>query len=76
MNVDIVRPDAAVQALPEEDTPRRLGPFGSCEEPSREQREKGIAAMVRAGHSFDLSRTIVNLEPGCHFDIEMLEKKA
>ena len=55
---------------------RRLGPFGSCDEPSREQREKGIAAMVRAGHSFDLSRTIVNLEPGCHFDIEMLEKKA
>jgi len=55
---------------------RRLGPFGDGEEPTREQRERAIAAMVRAGHSFDLARAIVNLGPGCHFDIEMLGKKA
>lgn len=39
-------------------TKRRLGPFGPpCDRP---QREKQLAAMLRAGHRLDLARAIVN----------------
>jgi regulatory protein len=54
---------------------RRIGPFG--ERPAdRLEKEKALAAMIRAGHGFDLSRTILALEPGCEFDIESLAEKA
>ena len=46
---------------------RRIGPFAS-EAPDRSQREKWIAALVRAGHPFDLARAIVRLEPGADID--------
>jgi len=36
---------------------RRFGPFG--EPVDRQQREKQIAAMVRAGHTFDAARALV-----------------
>lgn len=42
---------------------RRVGPFATAEADPR-QREKAIAAMVRAGHSFALSRKIASLPPG------------
>ena len=42
---------------------RRIGPFAAAEAHPK-QREKGIAAMVRAGHSFALSRKIASLPPG------------
>lgn len=42
---------------------RRIGPFGSGET-DRVVREKHVAAMLRAGHGFDLARRIVALEPG------------
>lgn len=42
---------------------RRFGPFASART-EREQREKALAAMVRAGHDFTLARRIVELEPG------------
>ena len=42
---------------------RRVGPFATAEADPR-QREKAIAAMVRAGHSFALSRKIASLSPG------------
>ena len=41
---------------------RRLGPFASSKSEGKE-REKGIAAMIRAGHSFDLARRIIDLQP-------------
>lgn len=48
---------------------RRLGPYG--EHPlDRAQTEKAIAAMIRAGHSFDIARTILRLEPGSEPSIE------
>jgi regulatory protein len=48
---------------------RRLGPYG--ERPlDRAQTEKAIAAMIRAGHSFDVARTILRLEPGSDPSIE------
>lgn len=48
---------------------KRIGPFGR-EVPDRAQREKQLAAMLRAGHSFDLARTIVRMAPG--EDVDML----
>jgi regulatory protein len=38
-------------------------------------REKAIAAMVRAGHSFALSRTIAGLAPGAAVDLEELREQ-
>jgi regulatory protein len=46
---------------------RRLGPFASAPA-ERPEREKWIAAMVRAGHAFGLARTIANLAPGSTID--------
>jgi regulatory protein len=42
---------------------RRIGPFAS-QPLDRPGREKAIAAMVRAGHSFSLARAIASLAPG------------
>lgn len=42
---------------------RRLGPFAEAE-PDRAGREKAIAAMIRAGHPFDLARKVVTAKPG------------
>ena len=42
---------------------RRIGPFASAA-PDPRQREKAIAAMVRAGHNFALARAIAGLAPG------------
>jgi regulatory protein len=51
---------------------RRVGPFGEgvLDRPAR---ERALAAMLRAGHGFDLSRRILALEPGELFDPETLE---
>lgn len=38
---------------------RRFGPFGN-EAPDKERREKQLAAMLRAGHSLDFAREMVN----------------
>lgn len=44
----------------------RLGPFAT-QRADRAQREKWIAAMIRAGHPFGLARTIASLAPGADF---------
>lgn len=49
---------------------RRLGPFAEVA-PDRERRDKALAAMVRAGHDFDLSRAIIDLAPGCDAEEEL-----
>ena len=46
---------------------RRIGPFAG-QLPERPEREKWIAALVRAGHPFALARAIVSLEPGARVD--------
>jgi regulatory protein len=43
---------------------RRIGPFAPAPLSDPKQREKALAAMIRAGHSFALAREIVRLEPG------------
>ena len=46
---------------------RRVGPYATAPlDPP--QREKAIAAMLRAGHGFALSRAIVELPPGYSID--------
>lgn len=51
---------------------RRIGPF-AAESLDLKQREKAIAAMLRAGHGFALARTIVDLPPGHRIDHSYLE---
>ncbi len=42
---------------------KRIGPFAR-EAAERPEREKQLAAMLRAGHAFDLSRKIIRMLPG------------
>lgn len=42
---------------------RRIGPYARDEAGPRE-REKAIAAMIRAGHRFDLAKAVIALPPG------------
>lgn len=42
---------------------RRLGPFAE-QRAERAAREKALAAMVRAGHPFDIARRFVSADPG------------
>lgn len=42
---------------------KRIGPFAS-ERGEREAREKALATMIRAGHSFAVARRIVESPPG------------
>jgi regulatory protein len=50
---------------------RRLGPFS--ENPvDQAARERALAAMIRAGHSFALAKAILSFEPGTKVSIEIL----
>ena len=42
---------------------RRIGPFAP-EQADRPQREKALAAMLRAGHPVDLARRLIQARPG------------
>jgi regulatory protein len=42
---------------------RRIGPFAASL-PDRAGREKALAAMVRAGHGFEVARILVDCKPG------------
>jgi regulatory protein len=46
---------------------KRIGPFAG-EMPDRDQRRRLLAAMLRAGHSFEISRRIIEAEPGDEID--------
>lgn len=46
---------------------RRIGPFAG-QEPDRPQREKHVAAMVRAGHPLEVARKIASMKPGEEID--------
>lgn len=50
---------------------RRIGPYSDARADLR-AREKAIAAMIRAGHSFELARAIVDLEPGTQVEPDQL----
>lgn len=53
---------------------RRIGPF-SIEKADRLGRERALAAMVRAGHGFEIARTIVDCDPGEMPDLDELQEK-
>jgi regulatory protein len=48
---------------------RRIGPFGTAGAGDPSRREKALAAMVRAGHSFELARIIVEWPVGTPIDL-------
>lgn len=52
---------------------RRIGPFAP-DSPDPRQREKWIAAIVRAGHGFTLARAIASLNPGQEVDLDQLQE--
>ena len=54
---------------------RRIGPFAQSA-PDPRQKEKAIAAMIRAGHSFGLSRAIASLAPGAEVDRDDLQEQS
>lgn len=53
---------------------KHLGPFAAAAA-DRLQREKWIAAMVRAGHGFTLARAIASLAPGAEIDLDQLSDR-
>jgi regulatory protein len=55
---------------------RRIGPFAPVPELDPRQREKAIAAMVRAGHGFALARKIVLTPAGGDVDPGELAERA
>jgi regulatory protein len=55
---------------------RRLGPFALVPHRDPKETEKALAAMVRAGHGFDLARAIVVMPPGADIDPDELRERA
>jgi regulatory protein len=53
---------------------RRIGPFADSA-PDRAGREKAMAAMIRAGHSFELAKAVIDMPPGSECDAEELRSK-
>lgn len=53
---------------------RRIGPY-AMSPPDRAAREKALAAMIRAGHRFELAKAVVDSEPGTEPQIEELREK-
>ena len=67
--------DEAVDAALRFARRRRIGPFAS-DRPDPRQREKWIAAMIRAGHDSGLARAITGLAPGTEIDAETLRERS
>ena len=53
---------------------RRLGPFADSVPRDPKAKEKALAAMIRAGHNFDLAQVILALPPGAEVDIDQLRR--
>ena len=53
---------------------RRIGPF-AAQRPDRAAREKALAAMIRAGHGFELARAVVDMAPGTEIDLNELRSE-
>ena len=70
---ELAADDAAASAL-KFARRRRIGPFADVA-PDRAGREKALAAMVRAGHGFEIARAVVDAQPGSELDLEELREK-
>jgi regulatory protein len=53
---------------------RRVGPFAESAPRDPREKEKALAAMIRAGHGFELSRAILALPPGSDVDPDQLSR--
>ena len=53
---------------------KRIGPFAESAL-DRAGREKALAAMIRAGHGFEIAKAVVNAEPGSEIDLDELVEK-
>ena len=53
---------------------RRLGPFAESAPRDPREKQKAIAAMVRAGHRFELSKAILALPPGTEVNVDQLSR--
>jgi len=53
---------------------RRVGPFAESAPRDPREKKKALAAMIRAGHGFDLSRAILALPPGSDIDPDQLSR--
>ena len=53
---------------------KRIGPFAQST-PDRAARERALAAMMRAGHGFEIARAVVDAEPGSEIDLDDLSEK-
>jgi len=51
---------------------RRIGPYAKSEPASPKERDKALAAMVRAGHGFPLAKAVLSLAPGTEDNIGQL----
>jgi regulatory protein len=51
---------------------RRFGPFAATAADPAE-REKQLAAMIRAGHGFRLAKAILGMAPGSEIDLQVLQ---
>jgi regulatory protein len=51
---------------------RRVGPYAESAPRDPREKEKALAAMIRAGHGFELSRAILALPPGTDVDADQL----
>ncbi len=52
---------------------RRLGPFAS-EPADTKRRARALSAMIRAGHSFDIARRLIDLPPDPEVEIDVLNQ--
>ena len=69
----LARTEAAAAALRFAER-RRIGPFAGAPVDPR-QRERALAAMIRAGHGFDLARAVVEMPPGPPPDADELSER-
>lgn len=51
---------------------RRVGPYADSAPRDPRDKEKALAAMIRAGHRFELAKAILALPPGAEVDIDQL----
>lgn len=51
---------------------RRFGPYADSAPRDPRDKEKALAAMIRAGHRFELAKAILALPPGSEVDIDQL----
>jgi regulatory protein len=54
---------------------RKLGPFASAAPASPKEREKALATLVRGGHGFEISKAIIQLEPGDDQGLKELQER-